>query len=320
MKKVLHFRLDAPGIYSSNGIEEAFRNLGYSYQGVDWQNLRFSFGITHLREAMISSAKSYQPDIIFMHIQNSEILDEETAMELSKHGFVINYTFDVRSKEKTQWMYDLAPHIGFTFFACWEDVANCAALDIENTGHVHSSCDMSLYRDLDMIRLNDIVFIGNRTTDTNMKFEKAQERVEMVEALADAFGDRFKVYGMGWPYSKLIKPSEEVIIYNSFKVVVCQNQFNRVGYCSDRQWKAMACGAYTLCQDFPGIDVPFPKWDCIDDLIKQCNVALYHQDYRIERAALCHDFVTKSQTWTNRIEEMELIIAKHKKSHAQNTF
>lgn len=320
MKKVLHFRLDAPDIYSSNGIEKAFRSLGYHYQGVDWQNLRFSFGIDFLRGSMIRTAKAYQPDVIFMHIQNSEILDEATVRELTNHGFVINYTFDVRSKEGTKWMYDIAPHIGLTLFACWEDVANCAALGIENTGYIHSSCDMDLYRELDMPRLNDIVFIGNRTTDTNMNFDKAKERVTMVEALKDAFGDRFKVYGMGWPYSKMVKPSEEVVIYNSFKVAVCQNQFGRVGYCSDRQWKAMACGAYTLCQDFPGMPDYFQKWTSIDELIGKCKHALEVGYFRNDVARNAKYMVTTEHTWKHRMEEMESIIVKHKIKNAKNTF
>lgn len=319
MKKVLHFRLDAPGIYSSDGIEKAFRNLGYTYHGVDWQNIRFSYGLEILRDSMISAAASLKPDLIFLHIQNSEVLNVETVQELSKHGFVVNYTFDVRSKEKTKWMYDLAPHVGYTFFACWEDVANCAAMDIDNTGNVHSSCDMDLYRDLHMPRLNDIVFIGNKTDNTSHEFPEAIERTMMVEALKDHFGDRFKVYGMGWPYSKMVKPGEEILIYNSFKVAICQNQFNRVGYCSDRQWKAMACGIYALCQDFPGMPDSFQTWSGIDDLVKKCDHALEVDYFRNDWANRCKYLVRTGHTWTFRIEEMESIIAKYK-LHAENTF
>lgn len=323
MKSVLHFRLDAPGIYSSDGIMKAFMLAGYDYHSLDWQAERFTNGIENLKRRMIILARGlsilHGPLTIFMHIQNSEILDIDTVKKLSKYGFVINYTFDVRDKEGTEWMYQLAPYCGYTFFACWEDVAECASRGIENTGYVHSSCDMDLYRPMDVHKTRDIVFIGNRTDIINLKFENAKKRVEMVRALQVEFGDKFQAFGLGWDHSRIVSNIEEIQIYNSAKIVVTQNQFNRVEYCSDRQWRSMACGTLTVCQEYIGIEKDLPYypavWNTLGRLISLCSRFLYNPISRETNAEISVNLVREKHSWLSRIQKMESIIEAHKLTH-----
>lgn len=340
MKSVLHIRLDAANIYSSDGIKKAFIAAGYRYYSIDWQLVRFSYGIEHLRMAMIDNAIFISDDeelTIFLHIQNSDILDVATVQKLSKYGFVINYTFDVRDKEGTEWMYQLAPYCGYTFFACWEDVAECASRGIENTGYVHSSCDMDLYKPIPSFcsggwfdapeftypKTRDIVFIGNRTDITNLKFENAKERAEMIRALQVEFGDKFEVFGLGWDHSRIVSPAEEISIYNSAKIVVTQNQFKRVGYCSDRQWRAMACGTLTICQEYIGIENDLPDypavWNTLGRLISLCSRFLFNPISRETNAEISVILVREKHSWLSRINKMESIIEAHKLKNAKTS-
>lgn len=312
--KVFHVRLDASS-YSSDGIARAFKSLGFDYTGWNWQQARFDEGLEAARRKMIVIAMQCQPDIIFVHVQNSDFLNLETAKELSKYGFVINFSFDVRSKEKTQWMYDIAPHIGLTCFACDEDVQHCYGLGIKNVMVLQSSCDTELYKPqqlpLEVTRqYPDIAFIGNNTSSSNLLFERSQERVEMVEFLQKEYGTRFKAFGLGWSGSRFVNPMEEINILNSAKIVVTQNHFLRKGYCSDRQFRSIACGTLTVCHYYDGLEDDFDdsetfSWIDFDDLKQTIDFFLENDKERdIVATSQRHDFLQR-HSWTKRIEQLK---------------
>lgn len=238
MRSVLHVGLDAVS-HSKEGLRKGFLAAGFTeYHFFNWQTVQLNEGILGCQARMIQAAKNILPDLIFIQIQLPGILDEETVTELSKCGFAVNYTFDVRDAERTEWMYELAPYFGLTLFACKEDADEARRRGINNVGNIHSSCDPDLYRPLEVPcdcschkdhgpgnymnhivacceggvlkgekrrqRLQskygypDIVFIGNNYERTNLGFEKSKEREEMVNFMKKEFGDRFGTFGMNW--------------------------------------------------------------------------------------------------------------------------
>lgn len=256
---VLHVGITAP-MYSSAGISNGWRQNGYDVSYFNWQQLRFDTGLDGLRERLIVKTITEKPDIVFLHVQQEGVIDIETAQELSKHSFVVNYTFDVRSHEKTEWMHELAPHIGLTVYACEDDFFNAVKLGLKNITHCHSSCDPDVFRKLNLPEsitkgVPEIVFVGNNTVNSNLNFEEAKERLKMVEFLKQEYGDRFGVYGQGWGNgSKMIHNQDKVNIYNACKIAITQNQFFRTGYQSDRCWEILACGTFAAVQSYPGIN------------------------------------------------------------------
>lgn len=313
MKSVLHIGLQSP-FHSPKGIEKGFREAGFiDYSFQDWQQIRFSEGILGCQSRMITAAKQIMPDLIFIQIQNEDILDEETGIELSKCGFTVNYTFDVRSLERTEWMYDLAPHFGLTLFACQEDVEEAKKRGINNVEQLHSSCDADQYRPVilpEEVKYPEIVFIGNNYANTNLEFEQAQERVEMVNFMNGEFGNRFGVYGMGWePGSKMVNSIEEVNIYNGCKIVVTHNNYKRSGYCSDRQWRSISCGAMTIPQYYEGLNTDIYSnrlaWINFDDLKRSClEVLEWDEGHRKNVAAYNSRYFLNHHTWQHRIQTM----------------
>lgn len=312
--KVFHVSLNAPG-YSSDGIARAFAANGFDYSFFNWQPYRFDNGLPALRMEMIRRAQSEKADIVFLHIQNPEVLDLETARELTKYGFVVNFSFDVRSKEKSQWMYDIAPFIGLTCFACLEDVSYCNSIGIKNTMLLQSSADTQLYKmhdfPIEVTRIYpEIVFIGNRTNESNLNFEKAGERVEMVEFLQNEYGKRFQPFGLGWSGSKFVNPMEEINILNSAKIAIAHNHFLRKGYCSDRQWRSISCGTLTVCQYYEGLEDDFDdsetfSWIDFEDLKLTIDFFLKNEKERkIVAMSQNMDFLER-HTWINRISHLK---------------
>lgn len=315
MKSVLFAKIEAP-TYKSDAMVRAFTEAGFDQvHTIDWQQYRYSFGVEEMRRQLIRTAEITKPTVIFLHIQNQEAIDLETVKELSKHGKVINYTFDIRDKERTEWMYEFAPHIWYTFFGCQEDVDECRKRGYLNTAVLQSSCDMDLYKPLD-VNTNShspapIVFLGNNFLNTNLKFEQAQERVRMVEYLKKNYGEYFRVWGMNWDKnSRVVNFNEECYIYNQSKIAIVQNNYNRILYFSDRIWRAMASGAFVLCKYVIGMETFFTKrvhldwFHDLDEMRTLIDKYLYEDDLRRQIAKAGCELVRSKHTWTERFKDM----------------
>lgn len=321
MKKVLHIRLDAP-TYSSDGIKKGFVENGYEYYGINWQQVRFDEGILGLQSRIILAAKNIEPDLIFLHIQNPGVIDIETCQELTQLGLTVLYTFDVR--EDIKWMQELAPYLDLILFADMVSVENCKQIGIFNVDVLQSSCDMDFYQPITPhIKYDaEIVFIGSNYLNTNLNFPLAQERLDMVNFLKKEYGDRFMVKGLNWldgdkPHSEMINPLQERDIYCSAKIAICHNNFDRPFYTSDRLWRSMACGCFTLTKYFKGAELIFAQghhlnwWRNFDDLKNKIDNHLSLSIDREKIARSGQEYVRTAHTWKRRIQEMQTIIFTH---------
>lgn len=318
MKSVLHIAINANGIYSSKGMEKGFKKAGFTdYEWLDYQAIRLSEGTDGLLQRMIAKAHICKSELIFVHIQNNDILNKETVEKLSKIGFTVLYNFDCRNKEESKWMYDLASYFGLVFFSNQEDVDNCKGLDIKNTAVLQSSCDIDLYKKTgaSLDKYPDVVFVGNNYVGTNLNFELAHERQEMIDFLGLEFDNKFGAYGRG-QFNPMINQDEEILCYNSAKIAISQNNFNKELYTSDRIWKIMSCGTFCLAHHFDGIEKIFERgvhldwFTTLDELKEKIEYYLENSQEREAIAKIGMNFVRENHAWSNRFEEMELIINK----------
>lgn len=309
MKKVLFIAIDSPG-YCSDGMAAAFNDVGFDEViKFDWQKWRFQHGIESLRQKLISLAKENKPDLIFLHIQNREILDVDTAKELQSVAQTVNYTFDVR--DSCGWYADIATHISLTVFACDDDVWECKSKGIDNVVCLQSSANFDWYKRLHPKRklsfaekrsAPEIVFLGNNYENTNLKFEGAIERQRMVEFLYDTFGERFGAYGLGQK-NKLTNAQEEINIYNNCKIAICQNLMYRTNFHSDRIWRAMGSGVFVLTKKVEGIENIFKKnvhldwWRTFEELESLIEFWLYEEEEREAIATVGMNFVRENYRW-----------------------
>lgn len=309
MKKILHVALIAPG-YSNNGIMKGMFEAGATeYRLFDYQLQRFRYGKEKMESLLIEEAEKMKPDIVFMQIQGSDILTFATFRRLSKIAFTVNFNFDIRSKEQTEWLYALAPHLGLICFSNQKDVDECRSRGYKNTMCLQSAADTEAYKPGNAIR-SGFVFIGNNFLNTNIDFPLSAERAAMVTMLQQEFADQFTVYGNNWDVNKMIGQEEEIKVYQSALIGICQNNFDAPKYTSDRIWRLMSCGVFCLTKYFEGIEDMFIRyhhldwWETLDEL--KTKLAYYpkeeHRTKDIAYQGMLH--VRKNHTWGSRIKEM----------------
>lgn len=312
--------------FNSDFMVRGFEKAGYNVVTIDWQKVRLNEQVFGLRERLIGSAMMNQPEFIFLHIQSKGVIDIDTAIALQKIAPVIMYNFDCRQFDEMQWAYALTPHIELNLFSNNEDVQRCRSLGYNNVAVLSSSADYEHYRparNVDSYRINypqEIVFIGNRFDKSNMKFDKAAERTEMVEFLQSTYGDNFKGWGMG--YSKMVNQQEEVLIYNCTKIAITQNNFYRSRYCSDRVFRAMGSGAMVIQQYYPEINKDFTSgvtsvWVNFEQLKSEIDKYLENEMLRFAKARAGAEYVRERHSWFNRVIELQQILKMNNKQLKQ---
>lgn len=305
MKKILFVKIESPG-YSSQGMVDGWKELGFEVIEFNWQEWRFNWGIPSTRQKMIDLALENKPDLIFLHIQNKEILDVETAQTLRSISPTINFTFDVR--DSIEWYKKVAPYITHTFFACQNDVDECFNDDIENVSLLQSSDNFSWYKKLPLPYEPghpEIVFIGNNFLNTNTKFPFAKERQDMVQFLYENFPGRFEAYGRDQKGGE-VNHQKAISIYNRAKIGISQNLFSKTLYTSDRLWRIMGCGTFCLTKRFDGIKSLFKKeihldwFDSFDEMKSLIDFYLSDDMERSSVAAMGSILVRESHRWRDR--------------------
>lgn len=319
MTRVYHIALIAPNGYSNKGIMDGFMSAGFvDYKCFDFQLERYSIGKDLMQRKMIHEAEQMKPDLIFCQIQGSDILDLETWQALSKIAFTVNFTFDIRINEQTQWLYNLVPYLGLVCFSNQEDVDECNRRGYSNVMVLQSSADPDVYKPAEGVERKGVVFIGNNFMNTNHQFPLSKERVEMVEFLQKEFSDDFKVYGNNWNDSHIttIKDgrNEEVEIYQSALIAINHNNFNHTSYASDRLWRSMFSGALCITKYFKGVEKLFDIynqvecWNTFEELKRLIDHYLSHPESSTRNAASAIEHALASHTWSSRVKEMMAFI------------
>lgn len=308
MKRVFHIAIDSD-FYDSTGIRKGFEGNGYIVDQYNWQKHRYDLRTEAMNLHCIEQAKVSSPDIIFFHCQNPEAFDKMTVLQLKQVAPIIHYTFDVR--EDIRWYKSLARHMALSLFGCHEDVNSCKADGIDNVAYLPSSVDFDIYKPLMVLgqKLPEIVFIGNNTEGSNLNYPRARERQEMVDYMTQEFGDRFMAFGQGQKGGH-VKREHEIEIYGAAKVVITHNNFLRKGYCSDRDFRAVGCGAFTIHQFFEGVKEMFgwqsAVWANFNDIKYMCDYFLKasKQEEREMIANREHVHVVQSHSWADRVRKM----------------
>lgn len=308
-------------VYDSNYMVRGFEEAGYNVTPFDWQKIRFAEKAQGVNDRLLFKVAQENPAVVFLHVQSPDVLDVAVLESISKKSFIVFYTFDVRNDIK--WIKELAPYVGLILFADKESVNECKKDGIENVDYLPPAADYLQYRRLEIREATDefgeIVFIGNNTTGSALNFPKAEERAEMVNFLQNQFGSRFKVYGLNWGMnSQMVYPHIETMVYNSAKIAITHNHYSRAGYQSDRMYRAMGSGIYTIAQYYHGINQDFnpttnSTWIDFDMLAEEIEKALSNDERRKMIADNGHGFVRQHHTWAKRAERMKNLISQYEK-------
>lgn len=235
------------------GLEKAFMNVAKNYYGIRPENV--TEGLKNLQ---------WRPDIIFVQIQDSNYPDAVRSVLRhwkNKGTKVISWSGDIRH-ETPQWMWDLAEVSTVTCFSNDRDVNNLREKGYKSE-FLQIGIDPEIFTPEGEADPNagKIVFLGNHAPH----FPYGRLRLQMVKELKQTYGDDFKVYGNGWPYNdgecNVKNPLDDVAtwqkkeaaIYRGCQIAISMSSFNESRYTSDRLFRAMGCGAFTIIHEFPGM-------------------------------------------------------------------
>ena len=303
-KKVLHFAL-AP---DQTAMEKALRTFG-EYKSIVWPLQ------DNPADELLKVCKEWKPDFIFAQIQRGRIISERTAHLVKEMGIPLyNWTGDVRAP-LPQWYKDIGKYCT-TLFSNMTDVKEMRAEGLD-AQYLQTGIDELQFNPFrgKIDNTPDIVFMANNYPDA---FPLSSYRLQVAVALKEKYGDKFGLYGRGWPKELQARNingnwEREAQIYSSCKIAINISHFNYSRYSSDRLFRAMGSGAFVLSHYFEDLEkdytpAMFKTFHDIPDLISKISRYLANDEQREQVAINGCLHVRKHCTWYHRMLELRTII------------
>lgn len=262
----------------------------------------------------------YRPDITFIQLQKDGILDPQTAYDIARKTFVINWTGDVRSSVPA-WMLSVGRNIQLTTFSNMVDVKTCLANGIK-ADYLEIGIDPEIYKSriISSTESIDIVAMFNNYRD---QFPLSQYRKDIVKVLKQEFGDRFRVYGGKWGEMGSVdlnaSQEQESIIYNQAKLAINCSHFDYERYSSDRMLRILGSGTFCLSHNYNGIEQDYKIGEHLDvfndipQLIAKCHHYLNNMPVRNQIAIAGYKHCHNNFTFQNMAENIVKLYEKHRK-------
>lgn len=308
-KKLLHIALGNHNTGLWKAFDEHFDTLHYNWS----EN---SNDVRCVNDKILELHRNFNPDVVFMQVQRGGIIDIETAEQITKSSYTINWTGDVRYP-LPQWFVDLGKHISITLFSNMKDVQLSREKGI-NADFLQVGFDEELFNPFDRVNQTpDIVFLGSNYIDSK-EFPLSELRKDLVQKMYSSFGNAFMVYGGNWeqyiPNPVFLNPEQESMAYRSCKIAISLSHFDYERYSSDRIFRLMGSGAFCLSHNYKGIENDFvikkhlDVWNSLDELVDKCVFYLKNEYERKSIAKEGCKFVRENCTWDKRMIELKNMI------------
>jgi hypothetical protein len=304
------------------GLRDALRELSAypntgpaEYRELDWHPLYRARRTFEIGQAISDAMRQFRPQLTFLQMQTAGLI---TPGHLTFGGCVVGYNGDMRD-EFPPFDAAMGGKIHLHLFANWRDVETARGMGLRAEympmGYSPTVFTADGPRPADQ---TPIVFLANH--HAHKPYPRSQERLELATFLRQNYGDRFGLYGSGWPAEwkcRKVGEAEEASIYRGARIAVCQSQFRIAGYTSDRLFRAMACGPAVVADRFPGVEALVPpstlQWEtfaelktCIDLLLadeqERCKIAEESTEYCRTR----HTWAVRMATLVDQLKEYEL--------------
>jgi len=298
------------------GLDSVFECVHF-----DW--IPYGKNSYQLQTDVLNKFHSFNPRIVFIHIQSGEVLNIETIKSMAKSSIVVNWTGDVRHPLPSHYT-EIGKHIHSTLFTNVNDVDTCK-LNGVNADYLQVGFDSNHFNpsgEIDNNKYPEIIFLG--TNYGSNAFPLTQYRYDMITRLKSEFGNRFGVYGNGWSgleNGNITSYDEEGKAYRSCKIAINLSHFAYKRYSSDRMYRVLGSGAFCLTHHFPEIELDFQDgkdlvvWHSIDDLVQKINKYL-STDMDMERCKIAMSGCFKARTeftWHHFAQNLKLITDKIQK-------
>lgn len=318
-KRIFHIALNYQGI-PQMGLVRSLQSMG-EYKQFDWIRQEQEYGRSLMRQRLLEVHRKFDPHLTFMQVQQGDIIDPATAKQLG--GFVINWTGDVRHPIP-RWFYDMGKSVNLTCFTNMHDVEELRKSGID-ADYLQIGFDQQIFRPTGKtLSVADIVFMANH--HKNHPFPLSAFRYRIAQHLMKEYGERFKVYGVGWDFQTTnlnFQLDTEANVYRSCKIAINCSHFEYSRYSSDRIFRLMGSGAFCLCKWYPDIELDFEDgkhlrvWHTLEELSELIDYYLKHEEERkrIQKAGTLH--VHENHTWEARVKDMWTLHEQYSKSKVQ---
>jgi spore maturation protein CgeB len=245
-----------------DGWLNAFQQSGCEVQSFDfikvYEDNRKERQIVN--DLLYKQAIEFKPDLLFVQIQHTDIVTTDTIKKIKQQ---------LPNCKAIQWSGDVRNYVPITY-AKMAQV--CDYNFISNTGQI-DFFKKELNKDMQFMQIGvnpilyypeqsprskfdyDLIFIANRNNTEG--YPGHSQRDQAVRLLRKELGDRFCLYGSGWPSELRSKGyiDQKQIIHEYHKsfVTLSISHYNELNhYFSDRLLMCMASGRPTISLRFPG--------------------------------------------------------------------
>lgn len=270
-----------------------------------------------INKLSVEEAKTFKPDICFIHIQSPNVITEDTVCKIKESGaWTANWTGDARDPIP-RWFLEIGRHIDLTLFSNEED-----AIALRNhgipAGYLQIGIDETIYNPKGRIGSgHDVVFMANNYGE----FPLSRYRKELAESLRYNLKNNFGLYGSGWKFSNgnyYRNQEGEAETYRASKIAINVSHFDLERYSSDRIFRIMGSGCFCLCKYYPGYYRDFENkkhlviWETETELFELIKYYLEHEKEREEIAKAGQVHVHKHFKFDNTVTNLlELYHASH---------
>jgi hypothetical protein len=276
--KVLYLPLNFGDVVQS-GVYDAFREAGAKLEIFDfysiYENSKRRAGT--VRDRFVQVASTFKPDLIHMQIQHTNVIDAASVRKIKLNNpqtIISNWTGDVRSFVPKTYR-SVAAHSDINLISSTGQLPMFRKEIGPNVKYWQIGYNPRLYYPEENPRKRfewDVCFIGNN--NPKEKYPGRVERELACKLMRKKFGNRFALFGNGWPKSLQSKGSidqKKVInVYHNSFAVLSVSHFNDIDhYFSDRLLMCMASGRPTIQFNFPKYESYFTN-NC--DLVIANNV------------------------------------------------
>jgi len=251
MLKVLYLPIG-----DQQGTVDGFLNLGCDLLVYDFWTYSKTQNKNKTNEKFIEHVHKYNPDLIHMQLQLTDIITNDTLKQIRKivPGVVItNWSGDIRSKPSK-------PFISTSNFVDFSLLSNVGQIEIykkegcKNVRYWQIGYDPKRYFPKNNKNFKyDVSFVGN----VYKEFPDAKLRLSAATVLKKKYGNRFGLFGYGYGNIKTSSCSlyETNDVYNDSLCVLSISNFNDVShYFSDRFLLCLASGRPLIAYRFPSCE------------------------------------------------------------------
>jgi len=307
--KLLHISLGSHNEGMWRAFDKEFNTLHF-----DWTENRND--LIRLNLKIIELFNFFNPDIVFMQIQDAGIISMDTAKYLTKKSVTINWTGDVRHPIP-YWYNLLGQNIDITLFSNINDVDTLNKQGV-NAGFLQVGFDETLFTpEGNKNHYPQIVFLGSNYS-SELNFPLSELRRQMVSRLNSKYGAKFMAYGHNWQNvigrEQFLHPLQEAEAYRSSLIAINLSHFDYGRYSSDRMLRLMGSGGFCLSHNFCDISKDYEvgthldTWGNIEQLLCKIDFYLENNELREKIRKTGCEFVRENYTWDKVMIELKKII------------